>query len=213
SSDVCSSDLHAPLHDPVGDGPNDDEGNEDLPLNASESPETLGNAEIMVEEESFRVLSPLGSEGIVGVAERPPENRHVVRDYKKGHDNLPPADPFRSSANFSKSERRRSLIFVADHVLQEQNRNPRGQQGDKIGNQKGAASVFIHHVRITPDVSQSDRRTDRGKNKARFRRPTFSLFHKPSLLHSTSHINILFFSTYGIPYSTILDKFPSSEKG
>ena len=62
-------------------------------------------------------------------------------------------------------------VAVADRVVQEQDRDAGGEQGDEVGDEEGPTAALVGDPREPPDVAQPDGGSDRRHQKARARPP------------------------------------------
>src|SRR5699024_2577129 len=89
---------------------------------------------------------------------------------------LPPADCFGTAAEPAEAQRCGATIAVADGVEEEEQWDTGGQQGHQVRHDECATATRIGHVRETPDVPQSDSRTDGGKDEGPAPRELLPLF-------------------------------------
>src|SRR5690606_409762 len=54
---------------------------------------------------------------------------------------------------------------VPQRVVEQEDRDPGGEQGDDVGQEKGSPTVLVRHPREPPDVAEPDRRADRREDE------------------------------------------------
>ena len=78
---------------------------------------------------------------------------------------MPPADELGLTVQATESQRGRCTRTVTNRVVKEQEGQAGGQQGDNIGNHEGAAAVVECDVGETPNIAQTNGRTDGREDK------------------------------------------------
>ena len=121
------------------------------------------------------VIAPRLGEGLDGVDRGPGHDRGVVDGDEEAHAHLEPADDLAVSGEAAERQGSGSAPAVADCEIEPQDWDTRGQQCDQVGDQEGAAAVFVGDVGEAPNVSEADGRTDGGHEKHEARVKSVSL--------------------------------------
>ena len=148
--------------DPPVDQPDNSHGRHDRPLEATNGPNLAGIAfPEKRTEERVGIVPPGHRERKTHVVGAPADDDRIVEldaEHDKKHG--PPTQPLPLGVDVTKRLGGRGLFVVPQREFQHKDRDTGCQQGYKIGDQEGAAAVFIGDVREPPDVAQAHRRTD-----------------------------------------------------
>ena len=120
----------------------------------------LPGLEEVTEEEALGVVAPRLAEREERVAHRPRDHCGVVDGDQEADPHLPPAETLGAAVQPCERQRCRPPVAVADGIVQEQERDPGGEQGHEVGDDERTAAVLVGDVREPPDVAQPHGRAD-----------------------------------------------------
>src|SRR5699024_9086333 len=141
----------APEHK-QSEGPHEHERNEHAEHGFGDRGEVLRVLQEIPEEEPFRVVTPCFIHRESDETNRPTDDHGVVDRDEETDPYVPPADALDPAVQPPVAQRGGTTELVADRVVHEQQRNPRGEERYQIGNDECAPTALICDIRKTPDV-------------------------------------------------------------
>ena len=167
--------LNAQSHHSKQNAPHQNHGNQDVHVEVQGDAGILCDLQELALEERLRVIAPLIREGENHVTQSPRHNSGVVDSDDEVNTHVPPTNELGLTVQTAESQRGRRTRTVTDRVVKEQEGQTGGQQGDNVGNHEGAAAVIKCDVGETPNIAQTNSRTDGGKDKDATAREAFTL--------------------------------------
>ena len=101
----------------------------------------------------FRLVAPGQGDGFDGVEGCPGNDCCVVNGDEEADSHLDPAGGFRPFLKPSEDERRGPAIPVPHRIVEKEQGNAGGEQGNEIRNEECATAVFKSHIGEAPNIA------------------------------------------------------------
>src|SRR5690625_1483587 len=116
----------------------------------------------------------------------PGNDRRVIDRDEETDPDVDPADGLGAGVQTFERHRRGAAVLVTDGVVEQQDRDTRGQQRHQVGDEEGAAAVLVRDVGKAPDVAHPHRADKRHQDEGVAATETLSDARPRRLAHLSS---------------------------